>query len=113
MGPCKFFVFDRFQCIGDGSFLMSVLISALLICLFGFAIYRFYLATKDKVKFFAQGFDYGFHRKDISVLWKLAKECGIEEPMDLYVSENGWKRKFLSRADVPGQALQVQDKGSP
>ena len=67
---------------------MSVLISALLICLFGFAIYRFYLATKDKVKFFAQGFDYGFHRKDISVLWKLAKECGIEEPMDLYVSEN-------------------------
>ena len=67
---------------------MSVLISALLICLFGFAIFRFYLATKDKVKFFAQGFDYGFHRKDISVLWKLAKECEIEEPMDLYVSEN-------------------------
>lgn len=67
---------------------MSVLISALLICLFGFAIYRFYLATKDKVKFFAHGFDYGFHRKDISVLWKLAKECEIEEPMDLYISEN-------------------------
>lgn len=67
---------------------MSVLISALLICLFAFCLYRFYLGTQDKVKFYAQGFDYGFHRKDISVLWKLAKECEIEEPLDLYVSEN-------------------------
>lgn len=67
---------------------MSVLISLLLVFLFGFGIYKFYLATQDKVQFFAQGFDYGFHRKDISTLWKLANECGIEEPLDLYVSES-------------------------
>lgn len=67
---------------------MPVLISALLILLFSFCLYKFYLAYKNKLKFYAQGFDYGFHRKDISVLWKLARECEIEEPLDLYVSES-------------------------
>ncbi|MCI5830064.1 MAG: PilZ domain-containing protein [Spirochaetia bacterium] len=71
---------------------MSVLISVFVIGIFGFCLYRFSLATKDKAKFFAQGFDYGFKGKDISVLWQLAQECGIEEPMDLFVSENAVNR---------------------
>ncbi|MBQ0039680.1 MAG: PilZ domain-containing protein [Treponema sp.] len=67
---------------------MPVVISAALVVIFAYCLYRGYLSSKDKMKFFAQGFDYGFHRKDISVLWKLAQECDIEEPLDLYVSEN-------------------------
>ncbi|WP_318743294.1 PilZ domain-containing protein [Treponema sp.] len=85
---------------------MPVLISAILIVIFSYALYRGYMGSKNKLSFFAQGFDYGFKRKDISVLWKLASQCEIEEPLDLYVSENAVNKciaKVIDDAKAKGE----------
>lgn len=85
---------------------MPVLLSAAFVIVFAFLVYRGYIASKDKLKFFAQGFDYGFHRKDISLLWKLARQCEIEEPLDLFVSENAVNKciaKVIEKAREGGE----------
>ena len=85
---------------------MPFFLSAVIVIVFSFFFYRGFVASKDKLKFFAQGFDYGFHRKDISVLWKLAKQCQIEEPLDLFVSENAVNKciaKVIEKAREDGE----------
>lgn len=71
---------------------MIVGVSLLAVILAVFICMKVYNLTKDVTKFYAQGFDYGFHAREISSLWKLAKKCEIEEPLSLFVSENAVNR---------------------
>lgn len=66
---------------------MPAVISAIIILAFIFALFKLYKAYTEKINFFSKGFDYGFKHSEISSLWQLAKKCGIEEPLSLYISE--------------------------
>jgi c-di-GMP-binding flagellar brake protein YcgR len=41
---------------------------------------------QNKIKFFSIGLDSKFRLSEINLLWKLAKECDLEDPLALYVS---------------------------
>ncbi len=49
-------------------------------------IIRQFITNSDKIHFFATGLDSKFNIAEISTLWKLAKECQLENPLSLYVS---------------------------
>ena len=54
------------------------------ICIF--LIVRLLVVFQVPIQFFMMGQDKGFQFNEILLLWKLAKEAEIEEPMSLYVS---------------------------
>lgn len=54
------------------------------LCLFIFV--RLLVVFQVPIQFFMMGQDKGFKFNEITLLWKLAKEAEIEEPMQLYVS---------------------------
>lgn len=56
---------------------------------------RYFSASQNRVNFYAQGFDYGFQRKEISALWKLAAECDLDDPLSLFVSESSVNKCIL------------------
>lgn len=42
--------------------------------------------NKDKINFYTKGIEENFHTTEIRNLWKLAKECNLEDPCSLYIS---------------------------
>lgn len=54
------------------------------LCLF--ILVRLLVVFQVPIQFFMMGQDKGFKFNEITLLWKLAKEAEIEEPMQLYVS---------------------------
>ena len=54
------------------------------ICIF--LVIRLLVLFQVQIQFFMMGQDKGFKFNEITLLWKLAKEAEIEEPMQLYVS---------------------------
>lgn len=54
---------------------------------------RLLYVFSDKIKFFSTGLDNGFKFSEISLLWKLAKVCELEEPVALY-----WSVPALNRS---------------
>ena len=75
---------------------MSAVISLIVTLSFIFTLLKLYKASTEKMNFFSKGFDYGFRHSEISALWQLAKKCGIEEPLSLYISENSVNRCISS-----------------
>ncbi|MCH5291404.1 MAG: PilZ domain-containing protein [Treponema sp.] len=63
--------------------MVVVIVIIVLVVLVLFRLHRVY---KEMIDFFAQGMDYGFRLGEVSLLWRLAKECAIGEPRILYVS---------------------------
>ena len=59
-----------------------LLITAICIILF----IRILVVFQVQIQFFMMGQDQGFKFNEIILLWKLAKEAEIEEPLKLYVS---------------------------
>ncbi|MCR5724184.1 MAG: PilZ domain-containing protein [Treponema sp.] len=51
-----------------------------------FVLIRLYVVFQDKINFYTVGSDEGFLLSEIHMLWKLAKETGLDDPMSLYVS---------------------------
>lgn len=45
-----------------------------------------YILNKERVKFFVEGFDQGFHSYELSTLWKVSQLCDLEEPISLFYS---------------------------
>ena len=91
---------------------MIVAVSLLAVILAVFICMKVYNLTKDVTKFYAQGFDYGFHAREISSLWKLAKKCEIEEPLSLFVDRlrtRNWKDAPNFYRAVREQFAQLQD----
>ncbi|MBQ5491937.1 MAG: PilZ domain-containing protein [Treponema sp.] len=64
---------------------MSVII-VLAAVVFILVFIRLMVVFKDKISFFSTGLDNSFKFGEVSVLWKLAKQCDLEDPMSLYVS---------------------------
>ncbi|MDY2616448.1 MAG: PilZ domain-containing protein [Treponema succinifaciens] len=75
---------------------MPAVISVIVTLSFIFTLLKLYKASTEKMNFFSKGFDYGFRHSEISALWQLAKKCGIEEPLSLYISENSVNRCISS-----------------
>ncbi len=72
-----------------------------------------YSANAEKIKFFTTGLDSNFKIREISVLWKLAKECHLDNPIALYVSVpalNDCISKIVmkARADNTEKSYKVQ-----
>ncbi len=51
-----------------------------------FIVIRLLVIFKDKIKFYTIGSDEGFLFSEINMLWRLAKETNLEDPLALYVS---------------------------
>ena len=51
-----------------------------------FIVIRLLVLFQDKIQFYTIGSDEGFSFSEISMLWRLAKETGLEDPLSLYVS---------------------------
>ena len=49
-------------------------------------VVRLCFVFKDKIKFFTVGLDSKFHLNEIFLLWRLAKECDLDNPLSLYIS---------------------------
>lgn len=64
---------------------MSVIIVIAALVLIAVFI-RLMVVFKDKISFFSTGLDNSFKFGEVAVLWKLAKQCELEDPMTLYVS---------------------------
>lgn len=47
---------------------------------------RLCIIKKDTINFYTKGLDEKFRWSEIALLWKLAKECDLEDPLSLYVS---------------------------
>lgn len=88
---------------------MPAVISVIVTLSFIFTLLKLYKASTEKMNFFSKGFDYGFRHSEISALWQLAKKCGIEEPLSLYISENSVNRCISS---VIEEARQKGAEGS-
>ena len=91
---------------------MSIVLIVIIILLL-LAI-RLSVVFKEKVQFYAQGLDFQFTIKELSMLWKLAHFCGIEEPTALYVSVEALNDAIahmieLSKADGTLESPQIQD----
>lgn len=56
-------------------------------------VIRLLFKFSEKIKFFATGLDNGFKLHEISLLWKLAQQCDLEEPLSLY-----WSVPSLNRS---------------
>ncbi len=66
------------------NYFFSVLITLLVLV----AVMKTYSMNRQKIDFFSQGLSFGFHSKEIAILWKLAKESDLEDAFALFVSEN-------------------------
>lgn len=65
---------------------LSTIIAAVIVFAFILVFIRLLFVHRTHLKFFSIGFDSGFKRKEIHALWKLAKECELEDPLTLYFS---------------------------
>ncbi|MBR1537648.1 MAG: PilZ domain-containing protein [Treponema sp.] len=63
---------------------MFLVLFITVICIF--LIIKLLVIFQVPIQFFMMGQDKGFKFSEITLLWKLAKEAEIEEPMQLYVS---------------------------
>lgn len=45
-----------------------------------------YISNKEKIRFYIEGMDQGFRSNEISMLWKVAVVCDLEEPLALFYS---------------------------
>ena len=61
---------------------------------------RLSVVFKGKVQFFAQGLDLQFSFQELSLLWKLAKICALEEPTALYISEQALNKAIAKMIDM-------------
>lgn len=52
----------------------------------------FFKSSSDMLNFFATGLDNAFTLSEIAMLWKLAKQTGIDEPLSLYASDKAISR---------------------
>ena len=61
---------------------IALIVTVVLIVLIG----KLYSLNKVKIDFFFRGYDEGFHTTEISLLWNVSQESGIEEPLSLFYS---------------------------
>lgn len=65
---------------------LKVLIPILCVIVGIFVIVRICVVFKDKIQFFSVGLDSQFKFGELRTLWRLAKNCNLEDPMSLFVS---------------------------
>ena len=75
---------------------------------------RILVIYKSKIDFYSKGLDKGFLAKEISALWKLSRQCHLENPEALYVSVpalNDCINSIISKSKADGtdQTKSVQD----
>lgn len=61
---------------------IALIVTVVLIVLIG----KLYSLNKAKIDFFFRGYDEGFHTTEISLLWNVSEEAGIEESISLFYS---------------------------
>jgi c-di-GMP-binding flagellar brake protein YcgR len=64
--------------------LRFIIIAIAVAVIYGFI--RLCIIYKEQINFFTKGIDSKFHISEIALLWKLAKECNLEDPSSLYYS---------------------------
>ncbi len=69
-----------------GQFILNAFITLIVIAAVLGVAGLLYSANLEKIKFYTTGFDTGFKLGEIRILWKLARECKLENPIALYVS---------------------------
>src|SRR5574344_24225 len=85
------------------------------VALFAIAIFiRIVIGNKKKIDFYTQGLDSKFRTQELSLLWKLAKQCSLEDPKALFYSVPALNRcisLIISRSQKDGseKTYKVQD----
>lgn len=65
---------------------MSMIVPILVTVLFLIGLGKLYVLYKVRIDFFFRGIDEGFKASEISLLWSIADECDMKEPLALYYS---------------------------
>ncbi len=61
---------------------IAILIAAVILA----ALIKLYLIFKNKINFFIEGMDRKFSIKELSLLWKVANLCNLEQPVSIFIS---------------------------
>jgi len=79
-----------------------VIVSAIAVIALLLKLYRL---NREHIQFIAIGSDNGFKFSEINLLWRLAKECDLDEPVSLYISVGALNRAisiYISQARSNG-----------
>ena len=90
--------------------MLSNLFALLVVVLILVALGKIYQLFKDKIQFYITGFDSKFTIAEISMLWDVAKKCGLKEPNSLFFSLPSLSRCM---AQINNQAIQDGTDKSP
>ena len=66
-----------------------------------------YITNKEKIRFYIEGIDQGFHSFEISTLWQVSQVCDLEEPVSLFYSMPSLTKcitQIKNHADTTGSA---------
>lgn len=91
---------------------MKFIIPALFIVIVAIFV-KICMLNKDKINFFTKGIDSKFRLREIRLLWKLSRECNLENPLSLYFSVPSLNRcisSVISDAQLKGveQTTEIQ-----
>lgn len=64
----------------------GVFLGIVLFVVLAVAVVRLFLLFEDRINFFTIGSDQRFSPGEISLLWRLARTCGLESPVSLFYS---------------------------
>lgn len=65
---------------------MHIVIAIVLAAVILAGLIKLYLIFKDKINFFIEGLDRKFSLNELSLLWKVAKLCELEQPVSIFIS---------------------------
>ncbi len=65
---------------------MYLLIAVLILAAVAVLAAWLYITNREKIRFFLEGMDLGFHSFEIGTLWQVAQICDLEEPISLFYS---------------------------
>ncbi len=65
---------------------MGIALSFIITALVVLFLARFYIVHSEYLRFMSLGLDYGFNMSEIRTLWKLSRECDLDNPIALYLS---------------------------
>ena len=69
---------------------MNLFLNAMIVVIGGLVLFLgvwFFKSSSEMMNFFAAGLDNKFTLSEITMLWRLAKSTGLDEPLSLYISD--------------------------
>ena len=92
---------------------IHVIVALIIAVIILLGLWKLYSIYKKKINFFIEGMDQGFSFSELSMLWKVADSCEMENPVSIFVSMPSLTRaisSIKSQAESSGSANSARNQ---